>query len=327
MQCRSSDMRCRSGKRVESEAHCGRKAYVCSLNLDNVGEWGKGVEPSLIQRWKESAGRSSGGNGFHYLKSKPINDRPVASASKEPSDSHGFFRYKYEPESDSIVVKGSSAGVRLGARVPYMDSMWTVVGSNKLTIYLEPYNAPTAHNAVPGVHRVVMGKDGSRRPWIDAVGNIYPEGAMSPIRIRVPRADILAAIPWVGKPMRVRGSTHGARTGDVAGRPVYGHASDAFDAFIEHVVNLRHSTETFSRCARCGGDACPAMRGRFTQRTDGRWELTKYGRCPATFDGPSKASQKHSRRCVAPRVATVAPMRAKGRHSVDADPSKVRRSF
>ena len=314
MQCRSSDMRCRSGKRVESEAHCGRKAYVCSLNLDNVGEWGKGVEPSLVQRWKESAGRASG-NGFHYLKSKPINDSPVPSPSKEPSDPYGFFRYKYEPESDSIVVKGSSAGVRLGARVSYEGSMWTVVGSNKLTVYLEPYIAPTAPDAVPGVHRVVVSKDGSKRPWIDAVGNLYPEGAMSPIRIRVPRADILGAIPWVEKPMRVKGSTHGARTGDVAGRPVYGNAVDAFAAFIDYVVNLRHTTgETFSRCARCGGDACPSMRGRFSQRSDGRWELSRRGRCPASFDGPTKAAEKHSRRCVATRTAEVSIGRKPARH-------------
>jgi len=238
----------------------------------------------------------------------------VAKPSREP-EATGFFRYKYEPESDSIVVKGSSAGVRLGARVSYMESMWTVVGSNKLTVYLEPYTAPAASSAVPGVHRVVMGKDGSRRPWIDAVGNLYPEGAMSPIRIRVPRADILGAIPWVEKPMRVKGPTHGARTGDVAGRPVYGNAVDAFAAFIDYVVNLRHSTgETFSRCARCGGDACPSMRGRFSQRPDGRWELSRYGRCPATFDGPSKASQKHSKRCVAPRVAEVLVGRNPARH-------------
>lgn len=281
-------------------------------------------DPRLAYR---PQGRQGPVEGGHWKRTKLPNEGSVPSPSKEPSDSHGFFRYKYEPESDSIVVEGSSAGVRLGARVSYEGAMWTVVGSDKLTVYLEPYTAPTASNAVPGVHRVVMGKDGSRRPWIDAVGNLYPEGAMSPIRIRVPRADILGAIPWVEKPMRVRGSAHGTRTGTVAGRPVYGNAVDAFAAFIDYVVNLRHSTETFSRCARCGGDYCPSMRGRFQQRADGRWELSRWGRCPATFDGPTKAAEKHSRRCVATRTAEVLRGTAKGRHSVDADPSKVRRSF
>lgn len=262
---------------------------------------------------------------------KPSGDaarNAVAKPSREP-EATGFFRYRYDAETDKVVVKGSSAGVRLGARVEYAGGFWTVVGSNKLTVYLEPYTAPTASNAVPGVHKVTdrhplaeTGPKGERyyhgpnkRPWLDAVADVYPEGAMSPIRIRVPRADILATIPWVERPMRVRGSAHGTRTGTVAGRPVYGHASDAFDAFIEHVVNLRHSTgETFSRCARCGGDYCPSMRGRFQQRSDGRWELSRWGRCPATFDGPTKAAEKHSRRCVATRTAEVLVGRNPARH-------------
>jgi hypothetical protein len=199
--------------------------------------------------------------------------------------------------------------------VQYREGYWYVVGSNKTDVYLSPADNPEHVGTVPGVHKVVVSKDGSRRPWLDAMGNVYREGAFSRFSVKVPRADILAAIPWVAKPMRVKGSTHGARTGDVAGRPVYGNAVDAFEAFISHVVNLRHTPgETFSRCARCAGDACPSMRGRFSQRPDGRWELSKYGRCPATFDGPSKASQKHSKRCVAPRVAEVLVGRNPARH-------------
>ena len=196
-----------SVSRIESTA---AERLMCSLNLDNVGGMGQGRKsPSLVQRWKESAGRAGGGSRFHYLKSKPINDGRFPSPSKEPSDPYsGFFRYKYEPEIDSIVVRVHPRGCPFG-RPRFL---WNPCGLSSVPTnptVCGTLHRSTASNAVPGRYRVVMGKDGSRRPWIDA--RWEPLSRRRHVAYPYPcSAGGYPRNPVGGKTMRVKGPTRGS---------------------------------------------------------------------------------------------------------------------